>query len=70
MSTLLLAGSALAASHPPCALCHRHFSTEEFPEDLKLQTKALSARTMHKNDMPMVVMYVIPPPPCRWFALS
>lgn len=36
-----------------------HFSTEEFPEDLKLQTAALSARTAPKVDLPLVVMCYI-----------
>jgi endonuclease/exonuclease/phosphatase family metal-dependent hydrolase len=36
-----------------------HFSTEEFPEDLRLQTAALSARTRAKDTLPLVVMCYI-----------
>ena len=48
----------ILAHHPLVRAFCRHFSTEEFPEDLKLQTKALSSRTMGKNDMPLSVLYV------------
>ncbi|KNC86521.1 hypothetical protein SARC_01349 [Sphaeroforma arctica JP610] len=49
-----------------------HFSTEEFPEDLKLQTNAVSQMTQDKNEIPLTVLCYITSAPMSalWYPWS